>query len=154
MRAAKQGLHEVIGARGELLVVAPLADSVKTGAGRLTFEPATTTLSEPLCPRAFLTALDEAYAQVAADLGEAYSDAHPELRITTDVQFFEEKGLLDAAQVLVRVKVYNGASSSADVLVRVVSESFRAGGKRALADEVAKTLAKMLRRKKTPSADS
>lgn len=148
MRAAKQGLNEVIGAKGELLVVAPLSDATKNGAGSLRFEAATTTLTEALCPRAFLTALDSAYAKLAENLGEAYTSGPPELRITTDVQFFEKKGLLDAAEALARLKVYSGGSQAADVLVRVVSESFRAGGPDALAKELAKTVGKMLQRKK------
>lgn len=146
-RVARQGLSEIVGARGELLAVRELGSDVREQVRRLRFEPATTTLTAALCPPKLLAAIDEGYAREAADWAEDYGGSGTRtLRVATDILFYEEKGLLDSAELLARVKVYDSGSLAGDTLVRVTSSSFRAGGKHALGRALAHTVVKMFRK--------
>lgn len=144
VRLAKQGLHEVMGARGKLMLNNDVEPGVLKRYGRVTFARVETTLIEDNCPRELLDAYDQAYRDVSKRIQDLYPGGTPELRVTSDIQYFTEKGLLGEALLLTRVKLLAGTETIIDSLVLVKSDSYLRGGARDMARAAAKTLRKLL----------
>ncbi|RMF72585.1 MAG: hypothetical protein D6744_16680 [Planctomycetota bacterium] len=145
MRAAKQGISEILGAQGEAVWLVDLDAAAVAQCNSVRFDPVTTTLTERICPRRLLDAYDQAYAERMGELEEAgFSGGEPALRVSTDVLYFEEKGLLGEALLLSRVRLREASGLAGDLIVKTVSESFREAGADALAEESAKVVRRAL----------
>lgn len=144
MRAAKQGLSEILGAQGEEILLIDLDRARLANCKSVRFDPVTTTLTERVCPRRLLSEYDQAYADRTRELSEAgFTGGEPALRVSTEVLYFEEKGLLGEAQLLARVKMYEAGRMIGDLLAKTVSESFRDSGVAAMTEENTKVVRRL-----------
>lgn len=139
MRAARQGLSEVMGADGKLWIVTSLPADTNAHAG-VRFERVITTLPERYVPPAFLSELDAAYARLPG----ATAGGAANLRVASEVQYYRKKSLTDEAVVHTRVRVHRGGSQVGDALIIVTSNSFRASDPEDLAKETAKAVSRLL----------
>lgn len=130
---AKQAYYEVRGAQGEVLVIAQPDAAALARAGSLTFTPATTTVGPDLCPGTLLRAYDQSANQLAARLQPQYPGGEPQLAVTSDVQYFQKKGLLSGGLLLARVHMTVANQLAVDALVKAESRSFLVGGEADLA---------------------
>jgi len=141
---AKQGLQEVLGAQAKVILVNEVNPETLRNYRDVRFEPATTTLSPRVCPPEVLEYADAAYAELREDLRDLYGGGEPALRVTTDLLYFQKKGLLGAAELLARVRMFDSDRLVVDALVRTVSKSFRKGGAKALARESVEAVGRFL----------
>jgi len=155
MTAAKTALHELRGAHAELLLVStPLRQQV-AACNRLDFTPATTTLGAKLCPPKVLRAFDRNTRDLRKNekIAAAFSGGEPTLRVDSEIYYYQEKGLLGGAQLLVHVKMHGGDQLLVDALVVAESKAFREGGSSALSEAGVKAIGKFLRKQKNPDCD-
>ncbi|MCK4343364.1 MAG: hypothetical protein KAY37_16745 [Phycisphaerae bacterium] len=145
---AKQGLHEVIGARAKVLLNTELSDTALARYQSVRFEPATTKLSNKLCPPKVLTAYDHFAGELPHDLDALYAGGSPGLTIETEILFFQKKGLLGGAQLLSRIQFRGDDGFSADGIVNAASKSFREGSGDDLAEAAIDAVGKLLKRQK------
>jgi hypothetical protein len=93
--------------------------------------------------------LEREYRQALADaeteLRESYPGGGAELRIKSEMLYFQKKGLFSAAQFLTRVRFFEGDRALGDAMVVAESGAFTAGGESALAQAASKALVKHLR---------
>ncbi|MCB9849456.1 MAG: hypothetical protein H6817_01985 [Phycisphaerales bacterium] len=113
------------------------------------FQPCTTTLGSHICPPKVINSYDAAASALPGELTDQYPGDGPALTITSDVQFFEPKGLLGAALMFTRVNFIADGNTVLDALVVTKSRSFREGGRGALAEETVKGIGKFLVSAKT-----
>ncbi len=144
--AAKHAFYEVRGAQGSMLYINELqADDVRA-CQSVRFEPATTTIGPRLCPPAFQHEYDRAAQALTTELYGSFPGGPLALTISSDVLYFQKKGLLSGAQSLVRTRFSVDGRLLADAIVRVESRAFREGDHVALAEETIDTIGKTLRR--------
>jgi hypothetical protein len=121
MTAVKTAYYEV---RGAKVKVVPADTSVSRTQimerfapyDSFTFQPARTTLGSHLCPRKVLNSFDTTAAALPAELTEQYPGGGRGLTISSDVQFFESKGLLGSALMFTRVNFRDAGSTVLDAL--------------------------------------
>lgn len=151
--AAKQALQEVRGARADMLFNQDVGERVLARFEELRFSPPTTTLSTKLCPPELLRAYEQNARELTIDLAELYPGGEPLLTIDSEMQLFRKKGLLNRAELLMRVKMHDEQGLIVDTLVIASSKAFRAGGEEHLTEAALKAIGKLLRKQKTPPAD-
>ena len=143
--AAKQALHEVLGARGEVLLVTEVSETALAEVQSLRFAPVATTLGHKLCPSAVIHAYDKYATRLGEELKDEYPGGSPALMIDGEILYFREKGILGSAQCLTRVKMHTDDRLVVDALVNAQSKSFREGGAKDLAKASVEALGKFLK---------
>jgi hypothetical protein len=145
---AKQAFYELRGAKAEVVLNSEPADVDLEPYVAVEFAPATTTLSDRLCPREVIAAYDRHARALTRDLLEAYPGGEPRLVLDSEVLFFQSKGIMSQAQMLTRVRMRDGERLVADAIIKCESKAFREGGGKELAETSVKGLAKWLRKQK------
>ena len=151
--AAKQAFHEVLGARGVIKFIDEPSPAELDQYQSRRFEPAQTTIGPRLCPPALRRSYDAYADKLVLDLGDRFPGGEPVLTISTEILYFQEKGLFGAAQLLARLKFTGGDRLVGDAIVVVGSKSFRAGGAGALVEASVKTIGKFLKAGSTEEED-
>lgn len=148
--AIKQVYHEVRGAKSEVMLVRNVSENAIAPYQDVQFDAVTTSVGSKICPPSLLAAYNEAAAVRRDRLREAYPGGSPALRITSDLIYFQEKGLLSGAVLLARVKLHDRDDNRVvvDTLVRTESKSFRKGGGGDLAESNVRAIGKMLEGRK------
>lgn len=150
--AAKQAFHELRGAKADILYVDQLTQSELDTYGSVELTPVTTTLGNRLCPPSLLRAYDRRARELSGELEDVYPGDQPGLMIDSDIEFFQGKGLLSGAMLLVRVKMRAEDRLVGDALVVAESKSFREGAGHDLAEASLKALGRYLKRGKQADA--
>lgn len=140
---ARQAISEVRGAQGDVLPIGSTFAAPQSGSIRAA--PATSSVGPPIVPASLLRQWDLIAEEILVTPG-AGASAAGELLIETDFLYFSEKGLLDQAMCLARVRMMRDGKPVGDVMLLAESKSFRAGDDRALARAAAEALRKYLRR--------
>ncbi len=155
MTAAKAALHEVRGAHAELLFVSSTLREQVAAFNDVDFAPATTTLGGRLCSPKVLSAFDRNTHDLrqSEKFAAAFPGGEPTLRVDSEVYYYQEKGLLSGALLLVRVKMHGGGQLLTDALVKVESKSFREGDSSALTEAGVEAIGKFLRKQKNAGHD-
>ena len=151
--AAKRAYYEIRGAKGEIRLIDDLTREEFAGYQSLRFEPATTTIGPKLCPRTLRQAYDHYAHRLVDDLREDFPGGEPALAISTDVLYFQKKGLLGAAQLLCRVRFRENDRVVGDALVNVASKGFREGAADDLAETAVETIGKFLGKRSPPDEE-
>ena len=107
------------------------------------FEPLSNSLGRKLCPPRLVQDFDRSAARYERSL-KGHSSDGASIKVAGDVVYFQNKGLLSGALLLVRVKVTAEDRQLGDGLLRVESKSFREGSTGDLAEAAVSTLAKYL----------
>lgn len=154
MSAAKQAFYELRGAKADVRINGELGPRALARYQSVTFAPATTTLKDKLCPAQMLRDFDRHADRLPALVEEGYPGGAPALRIESELQYYQAKGLLSGALLLTRVKLLSEGAAVADLLVVAESKSFREGGGEALAEASIKALAGWLQKQKEPPKDA
>ena len=142
--ALKQAYYEIRGAKSKIIPAADWNEDALLKYHSVSFEPATTTVGDRICPLKLRHAWDRHAAELASDLREFYTGGDPGLRVASEILYFQKKGLLSGSQCLTRVKMREGEQLVVDAIVRTESKSFREGGEDALAESNVKALGKFL----------
>jgi hypothetical protein len=152
---AKQAFHEIRGAKSKIFLVTDISEDTLLKYRGLRFSPVTTTVGDKICPRELLRDYDECLGDVSADLRDFYPGGTPGLHISSEILYFQRKGLLSGAECLARVKMHDADDKRlvVDAIVRSESKSFRAGGENALAESNVKAIGKFLTRRKLEEED-
>jgi len=154
--AAKTAYYEIRGAK--VKVVPARTDVPRTQITDIfapyqsfSFQPATTTLGSHLCPPKVISAYNEAARALPSDpeVMAEFPGGGSTLTISSDIEFFESKGLLGSALMFTRVHFRDGGRDVLDALVITKSSSFREGGRTALATETVEGIGDFLRTAKT-----
>ena len=143
--AAKQAFHEVLGARGEIKFIDEPSPEELDQYQSLRFEPAQTTIGPRLCPPALQRSYDAYADKLVLDLRDRFPGGEPMLTISTEILYFQEKGLFGAAQLLTRLKFTGGDRPVGDAIVVVGSKAFRAGSAGALTEASVETIGEFLK---------
>jgi hypothetical protein len=149
---AERAYYEVRGAQGDVICISRLADDALARFQSVRFEPATATVGRQLAPPALLSAWNAAGREEEETLRAAYSGGAPALRVSSEILYFQRKGLMSGGECLARVRMYDGDQMAADVMVRSESKAFRAGGERDLANAAVKAIGQFLSRQKHAEA--
>mgnify|MGYP001458551342 CR=1 FL=1 len=145
----KQGYAEIVGAQGTLLLINEVGPQALRPYQSISFESATTTMGEKLAPRTLISAYDDAAREmVRAMPPRAFPGGQPGLSVTSEVLYFQRKGLLSAAMSLVRVRISDDSRLIVDGVLRTESSSFRAGAEEDLAVASMKALREFLESQK------
>lgn len=153
MSAAKQGLHEVIGARAEVI---PLSEGEGRHLARyntVAYARARTELSSRVIAPSLLAEYDAAARQAEAALAEKLPGGGPVLLVDSEILFYQKKGLLGAGQLLSRVWLRDGEDVVYEALVNATTKSFREGAAGDLAEATVKSLAKFIRERHEPEKE-
>lgn len=142
--ALKRAYYEIRGAKGEVKPVAPLSDAQRTEYRGVEFKPVHTTLSPSLCPPAVRIAFDRAAREMTRALDRRFPGGAPVLSVDPEIVYYQEKGLLGQAHLILRARLNNDNAAVADLLVVVVSESFREGDSEALTEEAAEVIVRYI----------
>jgi hypothetical protein len=111
------------------------------------FEPLSNSLGRKLCPPRLIQDYDRTAARYERSQ-KGQSSGGASIKVAGDVVYFQNKGLLSGALLLVRVKITADDRQLGDGLLRVESQSFREGSSGDLAEAAVSTLAKYLARAK------
>jgi hypothetical protein len=114
------------------------------------FEPLSNSLGRRLCPPPLVRDYDQTARAYEASL-KKYPGGAPTVNVASDVVYFQSKGLLSGALLLVRVKLAADGRQIGDGLLRVESKSFREGDASDLAETAVRTVTKYLSEEKAPS---
>jgi hypothetical protein len=145
--------YELRGAKGTINFVEPMAVSVPDQCKSIHFEPATTTVGPRLCPPEVQAAYDRDARQLVQDLRQLFPGGAPTLEVSSEIMYFQKKGLFGDAELLVRVRFAEDRQPVGDALVVAGSKAFREGGAAALAEASIKTLGKFLRERTLPEEE-
>ncbi|MBU0639558.1 MAG: hypothetical protein KKB50_11890 [Planctomycetes bacterium] len=146
---AKQAFHEVRGAQAKVRPVRDIASDLLARYQSLRFEPVTATVGEQMCPMQLRRAWDDDAAALTLELSQGgFPGGPPLLAISSEILYFQQKGMLSGAECIARVKMHEDSELVADMIVRAESKAFRAGGEEALAGACIKTLGKFLKEQK------
>ncbi|MBN2447340.1 MAG: hypothetical protein JXO22_11465 [Phycisphaerae bacterium] len=151
MAAAKQAYYEFRGAKADIALNSEISDDALMHYQAVRFMPATTTLSPKLCPSSVKQSYDRNAAKLTTELNDLYPGGGQTLSISSEIQYYEEKGLLGAAMLLVRVRINDGSHLIVDALVFVRSKSFRDSGVDGITKAAIDGVAKFLREGKGES---
>ncbi|MCA9243981.1 MAG: hypothetical protein KDA32_08515 [Phycisphaerales bacterium] len=138
----KRGFKEIRGAQTAVVPVSSYSPRFGENYNSIRFSPATTTLTPRVCPTVLLTAFDRWANELWAE--EGVSGGGSALDVSTEVLFFEEKGLFSAGQLIARVRARADGATVADLLLHTENESFRDGDESDMARSAAKALVKLL----------
>jgi len=136
----KQAYSEVRGAQGEFR---PISDRLLSTPRSIEFRPITTTLGR-LTPTAVIRAYDRCTALASARLRALGGDERTPLTVESELVYFQRKGWLSAAQLLVRVKLQDAGAAPVEGLVVAESNSFREGDEDALAQAAVDAITRYL----------
>lgn len=139
----KQGVQEVRGAQAELRWVSAMPSGSFDRFRSVELEPSTTTAA-PICTPRLLDAYNEALTALARELERVYPGGEPRLRVSSELQFFQGKGLLSGGMCIARVRMHDGGQQVGDALIVGETSSFRAGGEGSLAEACVEELGKTL----------
>ena len=144
--ALKHVYYELRGAKSKIQLIDELPEQALDPYQSVRFTPATTDIGENICPSALLHYFDEYATNLRTELREEYPGGTPGLVASTDVLYFQEKGLLSGALCLARVKLHDEDSNAlvADFVVKTESKSFRQGSRHDLAESNVNALGKLL----------
>lgn len=146
----KQGVQEVRGAQAEVRWVSAMPSGSFDRFRSVQLEPSTTTAA-PICTPRLLDAYNEALAALAKELQGVYPGGDPTLRVSSELQFFQGKGLLSGGMCIARVRMHDGGQQIGDALIIGETSSFRAGGEGSLSEACVEELGKVLsKRRKEP----
>lgn len=144
----KQGWQELKGAQGEVHPITEIGERALMRFNKIEFEPATTTVGPKYCPPSLLRAYDDAALAAVTELSTWYTGGSPALSISTEVLYFQKKGLLSKAMCLTRINMTSEGRLMLDALVLAESGSFRAGDEEALAEACVKAIQEFLEKQK------
>jgi hypothetical protein len=153
LTAIRTGIREMRGAQADVLPVSSVPDRAFVRYQRLVFEPATSTVGPSLCPPALLRAYDRAADEVRRDLAGLFPGGEPALRVSSEILYFQKKGLSSAALCLTRLKFFSEGQLVADAIVLAESEAFREGDERALAKASLRAVHHFIRHKHGTATD-
>jgi len=148
----KPAYYELRGAKGTIYWVEEPPVSSLDEFRSVYFEPLSTTLGARLCPPELLEEYNRTARVYEAKL-ENYPGGSPTLSVGGDVVYFQNKGLLSAALLLMRFKLTADGRQVGDGVLRVESKSFREGDIGDLAETAVETLSKYLDEEKMPRDD-
>ena len=148
---AKQAYEEARGAQAEVLMATDIRSDLLARANGVEFPPATTTAGR-VVPAGILRAYERSVNQAAAKLKAFYPGDPPILKVDSEVLYFQKKGLMSGALLLVRTKMECEGQIAVDAIVKVESNAYRAGGEDDLAQAYAEAVRKFLERQKSPAA--
>jgi len=153
--AIKQVYYEVRGAKSDIMLISQFQSDTLAAYQSLRFEPATTTVGDRICPPRLLHHYDEQLADASRELRDAYPGGDPALRITTELLYFQNKGLLSGALLLARSRMYDATDDRlvVDALILTESKSFREGSRGDLAESSVKALRRFLRERQAPRSE-
>lgn len=140
----KQAVSELRGPQARLLLDPAPASAALAAFNAVRFSSATSSLGPRLCPASVAPAYDASAREAEQALASRFPGGAPELRIDAELIFFQEKGILSAAELIARIRLRDDARTLADGIVKVESSSFRAGDEAALAREAVKEIRKYL----------
>lgn len=143
---AKQAFQEFRGARSKILLIHELPADALAPYQTVRIDPVTTTVGDRLCPPQLRHYYDQATAELALELRDEYPGGASVLHVSPEILYFQEKGLLNGAECLARVRMRDDARQSliVDAIVRTESKAFRAGGEKALAESSVEAIGKFL----------
>ncbi len=136
----KQAYSEVRGAQGDFRLI---SERSGPGPGAVEFRPITTTLGR-LTPAAVMRAYDRCANLAAARLRGGSGEERARLIVDSELVYFQRKGLLSGAQLLVRVRLQSAGEGIIDGLVVAESNSFREGDEDALAQAAVDAISRYL----------
>ena len=151
--AAKQVYHEWRGAQAKLYFVQELPEDALERYQSVQFERPTSSVVPRICPPSLLEAYFEGCRRIQAGLRDEYPGGEPTLRVSSDIEFFQPKGLLGTAMCLSRVQMRDQEQLVVDAVLVAESEAFRQSGAADLANASAKALGKFLRARKEVKED-
>ncbi len=137
----KRGFKELRGAQTEIVPVSSYSPEFGRAYGQVRFSPATTTLTPRVCPGVLLSSFDRWVNDLWAETGISGGGSAD---VSTEIIFFEKKGIFSQGQLIARVRVREGGATVADFLLHTENESFRAGDEDDMAKSAAKQLIKLL----------
>ena len=144
MTGLKHAFYEVRGARGKVEFVQDVSPAELERYESIHFEPVASTVGPRLCPAHVRAAYDRHARELARELRERFPGGEPVLTISSEILYFQSKGLFGDAQLLTRVRFTGSGQLVGDALVVVGSKSFREGGADALAETAVDTMGKLL----------
>lgn len=150
--AAKQVLYEVRGAKTEVMLISAFQADTLTPYKAVSFDQATTTVGTKLCPPKLLSSYNEFAAAAPGELTEVYPGGSPALRVSSEIIYFQPKGLFSGALCLIRVKMRDSSDGHTvvDAMVLTESKSFRASGSNNIAESSVKGLSGFLEKQEAP----
>lgn len=154
MTAVKQAYYEVKGAQGDVRPNAPVADLAAAGYQSLTIDPVKTTLAGKLCPPEVVRAMDVSLGAMKEDLGVWFPGNGKSLRLSTEIYYFQKKGVLSGGMLVVRLYAYDGERVVIDALVLGETNSFREGGEKDLTNATAYAVGEYLINHRMANADA
>jgi hypothetical protein len=151
--AAKQAFYEVRGAEAEVLLNQALDEDALRPYQAVHFDQPTSPFTSRICPPSLLRKYYDCCRDLQAELIEDYPGGEPALRVSSEILFFQEKGLLGSAMCLTHVQMRDQDRLMADYIVLAESKSFRKGGESAMAKASAKAVGKFLTKCKAPEEE-
>lgn len=143
--------YELRGAKGTIQWIDEPAVGSLDAFRSVYFEPLSTSLGRRLCPPRLAQDYNQTARAYEASL-KNYPGGSPTVKVAGDVVYFQNKGLVSGALLLVRVKLIADDRQIGDGVLRVESKSFREGDIGDLAETAVKTVAKFLNEEKLSSA--
>lgn len=141
----KQAYFEARGAQGKVVIINDAASADLDRCGAVEFEPATSDVGAKLCPPKLLSDYDLAMAQLRQkQLPVRFHGNPPSARVSSQIYYFQEKGIFGQAMCIARVKFTGVSGPILDLMIISESKAFRAGGEKDLAKACAKALGKFL----------
>ncbi|MGE0480426.1 MAG: hypothetical protein AB7Q17_08135 [Phycisphaerae bacterium] len=140
----KQAVSELRGPQAKLLLDPAPTSAAFAAVNAVRFSNATSSLGPRLCPASVAPAYDAAAREAEQALASRFPGGPPELRIDAELIFFQDKGILSAAELIARIRMRDDGRTLADGIVKVESSSFRAGDETALAREAVREIRKYL----------
>ena len=136
---AKQAFYEARGADAEVEpITLPPAESLQGRFGQVRFRPARVDLG-PLAP-----GLAAAYERAARETERRLNGGGETAEIDSELLYFQEKGLMGSALLLVRARVWSGGRALGDAIIKAESKAFRAGGEDSLSKACTREIADYL----------
>lgn len=142
--AVKQAYYEVKGAQGDVRPNIAIGDLALSSYNAITVDPVKTTLAGKLCPTEVVRAMDAAMRGMKEDLNADFSGDGKSLRLSTEIYYFQKKGILSGGMLVVRLYALEDDRTVADALVLGETNSFRERGEEDLAQAATGAIAEFL----------
>lgn len=146
---ARHAFYELRGATGTIRWIEEIKPVQLEPFRSLSFAPATTTIGPKLCPPELLAEYDR-QARELARTAPGFEGGEPTLNISTEILYFQAKGILHGALLLARVTFSGPQGPLGSAIIYVESKSFREGDTGDLAETAVKTIGKFLKQAKQP----
>lgn len=140
----KQAFYEVRGAKSDIRQNTTTTRAELQPYEHIEFAPVTTELTDQICPRRLLFHYDEFAANQQPDFYLAFPGDPPALSGHSEILYYAPKGILGAAIMITRFRLYDGEREVGDLVVITESKSFRAGDEDDMARSAAHGLGKYL----------